>query len=115
MLIAVPPVGGDKARRCLVAADRSAPGGIARARRCDRHDQDFVSYLGPHEPVRRWFGGVEERVTGPDVENVLHAQMRVFEQVRGLAVDLERVLLVEGVEIEELSHSLSVYQTTTCG
>ncbi len=39
--------------------------------------------------------------------------MRVFEQVCGLCVDLKRLVFIERVEIDELSHNRSVYQTTT--
>ena len=38
----------------------------------------------------------------------------MLEQMRGLAVDLEGVG-VERVEIEQLGHARSVYQTTTAG
>jgi hypothetical protein len=50
--------------------------------------------------VRGRFGGVEHRVGCPDIADVLDAQAWVFEQVGGLGVDLERVLVVEQIEIE---------------
>jgi hypothetical protein len=40
--------------------------------------------------------------------------MRVLEQVRGLGVDLERVFLIEQVELESVTvHLLIVLQMTT--
>lgn len=45
--------------------------------------------------MRRRLGGVEERIVDPDVVDVVKAEVRVLEQVRGLGVDLERVLLIE--------------------
>jgi hypothetical protein len=44
----------------------------------------------------RW---VEERVIDPDVIHVLQPEVRVLEQVRGLSVDLEGIL-VEQIEVE---------------
>lgn len=64
--------------------------------------------LGHHQPVSRRLRGVEERIVGPNVEHVIDTKMRVFEQVRGLLVDLKRIVFVERVEIEALSHPASV-------
>ena len=50
------------------------------------------------------FGGVEERLGLPDILNVVDSQSGVFEQVGCLPVDLERVVVVELIEIEQLSH-----------
>jgi hypothetical protein len=50
--------------------------------------------------MRGRFGGVEHRVGCPDIADVLDAQAWVLEQVGGLGVDLERVLVVEQIEIE---------------
>jgi hypothetical protein len=52
--------------------------------------------LGAHQPVRRRFRRIDKRVAGPDV---VRTQVGVLEQVRGLRVDLEG-LLVEKVDIE---------------
>jgi len=49
--------------------------------------------------VRRWLGWVEERIVDPHVVDVLQSEVGMLEQVRGLGVDLERVV-VEGVEVE---------------
>jgi hypothetical protein len=43
---------------------------------------------------------VEERVRLPHLVDVLDAEPRVFEQVGGLVVDLERVFVVEEIEVE---------------
>ena len=60
--------------------------------------------FGHHQPVCWRFGWVEERVGLPDVLNVVDSQSGVFEQVGCLPVDLERVVVVELIEIEQLSH-----------
>ncbi len=52
----------------------------------------------------RRFGQVEERVGTPDVVNVVDPEVRMLEQVGGLVVDLERVVLVKQVEVEGFSH-----------
>jgi hypothetical protein len=57
--------------------------------------------------VRRWFGWVEERVVDPHVVDVLQSEVGVFEQVCGLRVYLERVV-VEGLEVEAFGHPPSV-------
>lgn len=46
------------------------------------------------------FSGIKRRVGRPDLADVLDAQAWVFEQVRGLSVDLEEVVFVEQVQIE---------------
>jgi ABC-type phosphonate transport system ATPase subunit len=57
---------------------------------------------------------VEERVACPDVIDVLQAKARMLEQVRGLRVDLEGVLVVEDIRIKALTaHRASVLQTNT--
>jgi hypothetical protein len=63
--------------------------------------------------VRWWFGQVEQRVGVPDLIDVVDAVGVVFEQVGGLSVDLERVGVVQPVEIEQLTHAASVLQTDT--
>ena len=60
--------------------------------------------FGHHQPVCWRFGWVEERVGLPDILNVVDSQSGVFEQVGCLPVDLERVVVVELIEIEQLSH-----------
>ena len=59
--------------------------------------------FGHHQPVCWRFGWVEERVGLPDILNVVDSQSGVFEQVGCLPVDLERVVVVELIEIEQLS------------
>lgn len=61
--------------------------------------------------MRRRPGGEEERVTGPNPPNVIEAEVGVFEQVRCLRVDLERIVLVEEIEIKPF-HMLSVTTTS---
>jgi hypothetical protein len=50
----------------------------------------------------------------PDIANVLDAQAWVLEQVSGLGVDLERVLVVKQIGIEPVvRHLPTVIQTDT--
>ncbi len=60
--------------------------------------------IGDHEPVRwrdRW---VEDRVRLPDIDDVIDAEPGMFEEMGGLVVDLERVSIVERIEIEQPGH-----------
>jgi hypothetical protein len=61
--------------------------------------------LGDHQPVRWRFGWVEDRVGVPDLVDVVDAVAVVFEQVDGLSVDLERIGVVEFLELEQLTHN----------
>lgn len=51
-----------------------------------------------------WCGWVEERVGLPDLVDVVDTERIVFEQVRGLSIDLEGVCIVQLIEIEQLTH-----------
>jgi hypothetical protein len=59
----------------------------------------------------RWrLGRIEQRVTGLHIPDVVDPKVRVLEQVRGLSIDLERVLIIEEVGIGPLiGHTLSLY------
>ena len=62
-------------------------------------------------PVRRRLRRVKQRVTGP---HIFDSQVRVLEQVRGLRVDLERILLIQQVRVEPVvGHHLSGLQPNT--
>ena len=62
----------------------------------------------------RWLGGVEQRLTFPDVFDVVDTQMWVLEQVADLVIDLERPFIVKEIGIEPfLSHVAIVLQVTT--
>lgn len=97
----------------FVAADRPALPDITRVARSQRHHEYAARYFAHHEPVRRRRRGIEERIRTPDVADVLHAQIRVFEQVGHLCVELERIKFVKRVEIESLIHCPSVLQPIT--
>ncbi|WP_193315227.1 hypothetical protein [Nostocoides sp. F2B08] len=56
--------------------------------------------------MRRWLGGLEERIVDPHVTDVVKAEVRVLEQVRGLSVDPERVLLGEVFLVSEVGGSV---------
>ena len=83
-----------------VAADGAAAVWVAVAGGGEGHHKDGSLDFGDHQPVRGRFGGVEHWVGCPNIADVLDAQAWVFEQVGGLGVDLERVLVVEQIEIE---------------
>ena len=94
----------------MVAADRAATRRVSAARRRERHNQDPARDLRAHEPVRWRLGRVEHRVTGPHIPDIVDPKVRVLEQVRGLSIDLERVLIIEEVGIGPLiGHTLSLY------
>ena len=59
----------------------------------------------------RRLGRIEERVRAPHVVDVLNPEVRVLEQVCGLGVDLERIVVIEQVDVERLRHTPSVYYT----
>ena len=62
----------------------------------------------------RRLGGVEERITHPDLRNVLGAQLRVLEQMVHLVIDLDWPLIIEQVQIESLGrHLVSVLHKST--
>jgi len=64
--------------------------------------------------MSRRLGGVEQRLTRPDVFDVADAQMWVLEQVADLVIDLEGPFIVEEIGIEPFhSHPTIVLQVTT--
>lgn len=79
----------------------------------DRNNEDLSGYLGHHQPVSRGYGGIEERVGSPDVEDVVDATLGMLEEMGGLVIDLERCLVIEGIEVERRIHDLIVLQTRT--
>ena len=72
--------------------------------RGERHHQHLAGDLGDHQPVRRWFGWIEQRVGVPDFVDVVDAEGVVFEQMGGLLVDLKRIGVIQPIEIEQLTH-----------
>jgi hypothetical protein len=106
-------LGGKPVRR-LIAADWTTSVRVTAARGSQRDHKDPAPDLGAHEPVRWRLGRVKQRVAGPYVINVIDSKVRMLEQVRGLGVDLKRVLLIQQVQIEPLiTHLMIVLQTTT--
>jgi hypothetical protein len=83
-----------------VAANGATAFAVAVADGGEGHHKDGALDFGDHQPVRGRFGWVEHRVGCPDIADVLDAQAWVLEQVGGLGVDLERVLVIEQIEIE---------------
>ncbi len=100
----VSPVQGCSRSARLIAANGSAPAGIAVSGRCQWNHENPTSHLGTHELVRRRDRRVEQRIAGPLVIDVVHAKVEVLEQVRSLRVDLEDIITVEEVGVESLSH-----------
>lgn len=56
-------------------------------------------------PLRR----IEERIGSPGVVDVVDAEGGVLEEVGGLVIDLERVFVVELVDVETARSSARVY------
>ncbi len=56
--------------------------------------------LRHHKPVRWRFRRIEQRIGVPDVVDVIDPELRMFEEVRRLIVDLDGVVRVESIEIE---------------
>ena len=97
---------------CDVATDGTAFARVAGVRWCQRHCQDLAGDLGNHEPVGRWFGGVEQGIAGPDVTDVVQTQVGMLEEMTGLPVNLERPVVIQPIDVEPL-HSNIVLQTLT--
>ena len=49
------------------------------------------------------FGRIEQRVAVPDVQHVVQSQVRMLEQVSCLPIDLERLGIIERVEVEQIT------------
>jgi hypothetical protein len=86
----------------LIAADRTAASGVAVAGWCERDDQDTAFDLGAHQPVRGRRCRVEKRVAGPHVGDVVDPEVGMLEQVSGLNVNLELILVAEEIGIKTL-------------
>jgi hypothetical protein len=84
-----------------VTADRTAVPKVPRSTGSDRHDKDVAGDLRDHEPVRRWVSWVEQRVALPHLADILETEVRVLEQMRGLVIDLERILVVEQIDVQQ--------------
>ena len=92
---AVLPVLGGECLRSLIAADRAAPSRVPAIGWGQRHHEDAATDLGAHEPVRGRLGWVEQRAARPRIVDIIDPQVRMFEEVRDLSVDLERIFLVQ--------------------
>lgn len=79
----------------VVATNGTALAQITGVWRYERHDKDSTADLAHHEPVSRRLGRIKERVRAPHVIDVLDPEGGVLKQMRGLVVDLERLLIVE--------------------
>lgn len=97
---------------CDVAANGTACGWVAGARRGQWHREDLAGDFGDHEPMGRWFGGIEQGITGPYVVDVIDPQVGVFEEVTGLPVDFKRPVIIELFYIEPV-HMVIVLQALT--
>lgn len=64
--------------------------------------------------MRGSLGGVEQWAASLDLIDVVDPKTRMLEQVRGLIVNLERIVFIQQVWIEPLAiHTPIVLQTTT--
>jgi hypothetical protein len=50
-----------------------------------------------------WLRRVKQRVAGPHVVDVVHSEVGVLEEMRGLRVDFEDIFVTELVRIEPLA------------
>ncbi len=55
--------------------------------------------------MSRWFGGIEEGIRSPHVENVSDPPFVVLEQVGNLTVGLEGIPVVEIIKVEQDIHT----------
>ena len=86
----------------------TATGSLLAVHAWTHDDFSRVSFVGKvvgcDEAANQLVGGRhglrEERVRSPDVVDVCSPEPGVFEQVGGLAVDLEGVLVIESINIE---------------
>jgi hypothetical protein len=54
-------------------------------------------------------GGIEQQLACPHVSDVVHAQMRVLEQVADLVIDLERPVIVKEIDSNRSTATPSSY------
>ena len=86
----------------FVTADRSTFRRIAGVGWSERDDKYTPLDLSDHQPMRRRDRRVEQRIGFPYLVDVVDAERNVLEQVGRLVVDLERIGVVEQIEIEQL-------------
>lgn len=82
-------LGGD------VAPNRAALADVPGSGRRNGHDENIACDFGTHQPMRGWIGRIKQRIGYPHVEYVVDTEVRVLEQVCGLGVYLERVVVIE--------------------
>jgi hypothetical protein len=92
----------------FVAADRPTASGIAASGRRKRDDQNTACDLRAHQPVRRRDRRVEERIAGPHIVDVVNTKVGMRKQMRGLSVDLKRILIAEEIRIKTLLRQLAI-------
>lgn len=78
----------------LGAPNRPALRTVTGIGRRERHDEGSTVHLGHHQPVNGRFGWVEERVGAPNVVDVVDPEPGMLEEVGGLFVDLEGVIII---------------------
>ena len=93
----------------FVAADRSTLRRIACVGWSERNDKYAPRDFGRHQPMRRRDRRVEERIGFPYLVDVVDAERNVLEQMSRLVIDLERISVVEQIEIEQLGQRTRVY------
>jgi hypothetical protein len=85
-----------------IAADRTTPSRVAGSRRCQRYDEHFTCDLGHHQPVRRRDCRVEVWTGIPKVVDILKPVIVMFKEVSSLVVYLERIVIIELIQVEEI-------------
>ncbi len=110
----IPPVLVGEAPGSLVAADRTTAMPVTAARGCQRNHQDLAGDFATHQPMCRRYRRIEQWIAGPHFQNVVDPQVGMLEQMCGLRVDLERVMIIELIHVETLRrHSAIVIHTNT--
>jgi len=84
-----------------VTADRTALRRVTGIGGREWDDEYVAGDLGHHQPVGWWYCWIEEWFGSPRFVHVVDPERSVLEQVGGLGVDLEWVVLVKLVEVEQ--------------
>ena len=88
--------------RSDIAADWTTEARVTRSTGGDGYDKDVTGDLGDHEPVGRRVSRVVHRVALPYFADVIETEAGMLEEVRCLLVDLERVVVVELIEVQQI-------------
>jgi hypothetical protein len=90
--------------------DANRPGFVRCSSRRKRDQENITGDLADHEPVccSVLATGIEERIVCPDLIDVTQVHALVLVQVNELGVDLKRVYLVQGFDVEPGTRHLAM-------